>query len=214
MTTTNDPGLFETMRTCRAMRRLKPDPIPEELLIRLIEAAQWGPSGSNQQNSRWIVVRDPARKQRIAELNRNAVEGYIGRRREAVALLPEAQARSQGRIIDAVEWQSLHLQEAPALIVACAAMFPPASGSFLSGLGAGGSIWPSVQNLLLAARGLGLGAALTTLALSDRDAFKAALDIPEGVEPVCLVPVGYPLGKFGPVARRPVEEVLRWDRWS
>ncbi|MGE0688796.1 MAG: nitroreductase family protein [Dehalococcoidia bacterium] len=173
-----------------------------------------GPSGSNQQNSRWIIVRDAARKQRLAELNRRAVEGYISRRREAVTALPEAQAKSQGRILDAVEWQSLHLHEAPAMVVACVAMFLPASGSFLSGLGAGGSIWPSVQNLLLAARGLGLGAALTTLALSDRDAFKAALEIPEGIEPVCLVPLGYPLGNFGPVARRPVEDVLRWDTWS
>jgi nitroreductase len=212
--TNEDPGLFEIMRTSRAMRRLKSDPIPEEHLVRLIEAAQWGPSGSNQQNSRWIVVRDQTRKQRLAELNRKAVEGYVSRRREVVALLPEAQAKSQSRIIDAVEWQSLHLQEVPAMIVACVAMFPPASGSFLSGLGAGGSIWPSVQNVLLAARALGLGAALTTMALGDRDAFKAALDIPEGIEPVCLIPVGYPLGNFGPVARRPVEEVLRWDRWS
>jgi nitroreductase len=212
--TNQDPGLFEIMRTCRAMRRLKSDPIPEELLVRLIEAAQWGPSGSNQQNSRWIVVRDQARKQRLAELNRKTVEGYLSRRREAIALLPEAQAKSQGRIIDAVEWQSLHLQDVPAMVVACVAMFPPAGGSFISGLGAGGSIWPSVQNVLLAARALGLGAALTTMALSDRDAFKAALDIPEGIEPVCLIPVGYPMGNFGPVARRPVEEVLRWDSWS
>ncbi len=116
--TNDDPGLFEIMRTCRAMRRLKPDPVPEELLVRLVEAAQWGPSGSNQQNSRWIIVRDAARKQRLAELNRRAVEGYISRRREAVTALPEAQAKSQGRILDAVEWQSLHLHEAPAMVVA------------------------------------------------------------------------------------------------
>jgi nitroreductase len=210
-----DPGLFEIMRTCRAMRRLKPDEVPEELLVRLVEAAQMGPTGSNQQNGRFIVVRDQGRRERIAELNRNAAMGYVEMRRGQVAALPEAEAKSQSRIIDAVEWQAEHLHEAPAMIVPCLAMrAAPRSDSFLTGLGAGGSIWPSVQNILLAARGLGLGAALTTMALSDRDAFKQALDIPALVEPVCLLPIGYPQGKFGPVTRKPVEDVLRWDSWS
>ncbi|MGH2603849.1 MAG: nitroreductase family protein, partial [Dehalococcoidia bacterium] len=71
-----------------------------------------------------------------------------------------------------------------------------------------------VQNLLLAARALGLGAALTTLVLRDRAAVRAVLSLPETIEPFCMVPVGYPAGRFGPVTRRPVAEVMRWDRWS
>ena len=70
------------------------------------------------------------------------------------------------------------------------------------------------ENLLLAARALGLGAAPTTLGLRDRPAAKAVLDLPSTIEPFCLIPVGYPTGRFGPVSRRPVAEILRWDRWS
>ena len=209
-----DPGLFEIMRTCRAIRRLMPDPVPEELLVRLVEAAQMGPSGSNQQNGRWLIVREQAGKDRIAELNKAAVDRYLVTRRDTVASLPEPQKTSQSRILDAVQWQAEHMQEAPALIIPCLVMPTTLRDTWLAGFGAGGSVWPGVQNLLLAARGLGLGAALTTLAMTDRASFKAAVGLPDGVEPVCVIPVGYPMGKFGPVTRRPVVEVLRWESWS
>ena len=210
----NDVGLFEVMRTCRAMRRLRPDPVPEALLVSLIEAAQQAPSGSNQQNGRWLIVRDQTRKDRLAALNRKAVESYLDRRPDGLSSLPEPEATSQRRILGAIRWQSEHMAEAPALIVACLAMRNPPADSSISGLGAGGSVWPGVQNLLLAARGLGLGAALTTLALSDRAAFKEVVELPAGIEPLCLIPIGYPTGNFGPTSRRPVEEILRWDTWS
>lgn len=196
------------------MRRLKPDEVPETLLLRLIEMAQMAPSGSNLQNSRWIIVRDPGRKARIAELNKSAVDGYLVRRRETVAAMEEPAASSQRRILNAVQWQADHLHEAPAIIIACLALRAAPAESFVSGLGAGGSVWPGVQNLLLAALGMGLGAAPTTLAMMDRAAFKAAVNLPADIEPVCVIPIGYPSGKFGPLSRRPVEEVLRWDSWS
>lgn len=78
----------------------------------------------------------------------------------------------------------------------------------------GGSIWPGVQNLLLAARALGLGAAPTTLGLIDHDAVAEVLGLPETMGAFCLIPVGYPLGKFGPVTRKPVAEILRFDKWT
>jgi nitroreductase len=70
-----------------------------------------------------------------------------------------------------------------------------------------------VQNLLLAARALGLGAAPTTLAMSDREAFRSVLGLPDNVEAFCLIPVGWPLGRFGPVTRRPISEIVHRDRW-
>jgi nitroreductase len=79
---------------------------------------------------------------------------------------------------------------------------------------AGGSVWPGIQNLLLAARALGLGAAPTTLGLSNRAAAKEVLGLPDDMEAFCLIPVGYPMGRFGPVTRLPVADTLRWDRWS
>ncbi len=86
--------------------------------------------------------------------------------------------------------------------------------TFATGAGAGGSIWPGVQNLLLAARALGLAATPTTFALADRPAAKAVLNLPATIEPFCLIPVGYPMGKFGPVTRQPVSTIMRWDRWD
>jgi len=210
----DDPLLFEVLRTTRAIRRLKPDPVPEDLLRQLVQAAQWAPSGSNLQSSRWLIVREQAIKERLAELNRTAVLAYLEMRDEAIKTLPEVEARSQRRIHAAIRWQAEHLAEAPAMIIACIALRNQPAEKFAAGLGAGGSVWPGVQNLLLAARGLGLGATLTTLGLSDRTAFKEAVSLPPEVEPACLIPIGYPLDRFGPVSRRPVEEVLRWDRWS
>lgn len=209
-----DPGLFEIMYTNRAMRRLKPDPVPEELLLKLVDAGNQAASGSNLQNARWIVVRDADQKQKLAELNATAVAAYVGPESGRPAALPHHDAAKRGRMLAAVQWQAAHLHEAPAIIVACLELAAPPRDSFAAGAGAAGSIWPGVQNVLLAARALGLGAAPTTLGLSNRPAAKSVLGLPDTIEPFCLIPIGYPLGNFGPVTRRPVAEVMRWDRWS
>ena len=119
--------------------------------------------------------------------------------------------RTRERMRDAVVFQMEHMHEVPALIIACAQFEqPPGSAAAM----AGGSVWPAVQNVLLAARALGLGAAPTTLGLSNRAAAREVLGLPETVEAHVLIPVGYPTGKFGPVTRLPVRETVRWDRWS
>ncbi len=213
---TDEIGLFEVMYTTRAMRRLKPDPLPEELLVRLIEAASQAASGSNQQNARYIVVRDPAVKAKLADLNRKTFAAYTAPGGGRPTTLPHQDAEQRARILDAVRWQAEHFAEIPAHIIACLEFGSPISNtsSFFAGAGAGGSVWPGVQNILLAARALGLGATPTTFALADRAAAKEALNLPANIEPFCLIPVGYPMGKFGPVTRRPVSEIMRWDRWS
>lgn len=207
----DEMGILETIYNNRAMRRIKPDPVPKELLLKLIDAANQAPSGSNVQNGRWIVVTDPDQKARLAELNKKAVDRYLERAR-ATSVEHQDDAKRQ-RMFDAVEWQAEHLHEIPALVIACLEVGDPPD-RFIVGANAGGSIWPGVQNLLLAARALGLGAAPTTLGLTDRDAVKEVLNLPDTIEAFCLIPVGYPMGKFGPVSRRPVEEIMRWDRWS
>jgi nitroreductase len=208
---TEEIGLFDAIYHSRAMRRLKPDAVPEELLLKLIDAGNQAPSGSNAQNGRWIVVRDAAIKQRLADLNKEAVTRYAGAFRADVA---GQDAGKRQRMLDAVLWQADHMAEMPALIIACLEFGGEPPDRFTVGAGAGGSIWPGVQNVLLAARALGLGAAPTTLGLSNREAVKQALALPPNIEPFCLIPVGWPMGKFGPVTRRPVEEIMRWDRWS
>ncbi|HEY1293052.1 MAG TPA: nitroreductase family protein [Chloroflexota bacterium] len=206
-----EPGLFEVIYTCRAMRRLKPDPVPRELLLKLIDAANQAPSGSNQQRARWIVVQDQTQKAKLAELNRKGVEAYVGSQASHPPALPHQSVDKWQRGRDAVLWQKDHMHEIPALIVACYEY--PATVAAAEAARAGGSVWPGVQNLLLAARALGLGAAPTTLGLLDRAAVAEALGLPDTVAAFCLIPVGWPMGNFGPVTRLPVEETVRWDRW-
>ena len=208
----DEMGVFETIYHCRAMRRLKSDPVPEDLLLRLIDAANQAPTGSNVQGARWIVVRDAEQRAKLAELNRKAVTAYIGPRSGRPAALPHQPADKRQRMLDAVLWQADNMQDIPALVIACYEFAEPVPSG--GAAGGGGSIWPAVQNLLLAARALGLGAAPTTLGLSNRDAARAVLGLPDNMEAYCLIPVGYPMGNFGPVTRLPVEETLRWDRWS
>jgi nitroreductase len=194
-------GLFDAIYHCRAMRRIKPDPVPEQLLLKLVEAAHQGPTAGNSQPGRWVIVRDRQQKQKLADLNCKAIE-------RSYPAPPPNEPPS------AFRWQYDHMQEIPALIIACVdRLAGRQENTFYAGVTVGGSIWPAVQNLLLAARGLGLGACPTTLPLSDRSAAKEVLGLPENIEPICLIPVGYPMGKFGPLTRRPLSEVVHWDRW-
>ena len=202
----NEMTLEEVMYTCRAMRRIEPTEVPEELLIKLIDAANQAPSGSNSQKARWVVVRDPAQKQKLADLNREFAEPYIK------PTLENPSSKAQEKMLQAVVWQMDHMHEIPALIVACFDYDRKVEG--MEVYRSAGSVWPGVQNLLLRARSLGLGAAPTTLALRDQDRVREALNLPENFAALCLIPVGYPKGNFGPVTRRPVEDIMRFDRWS
>lgn len=208
----DEMGLFEVMYNCRAMRRLDTKEVPEELLVKLIDAANQAPSGSNMQNGRWIVVRDPAVKQKLADMNRKGVEAYIGPQAARPESLPHQSADKRKRMLDSVLWQMEHMHEIPALIIACLEFGTEVDDAVVSR--GGGSIWPGVQNLLLAARALGLGAAPTTLGLMNQSAVREALAMPKTMGALCLIPVGYPLGKFGPVTRKPVIEIMRFDQWS
>ena len=205
-------GLFDTIYNCRAMRRLSRQEVPENLLLELINAANQAPSGSNTQGARWIVVRDQNTKQALADLNRRGVETYLAPLIDNPGSLSHQSSDKRQRMVDAVVWQKDHMHEIPALIIACMDFGAPATNDMISR--GNGSIWPGIQNLLLAARALELGAAPTTLALTDREAVATILSLPESMAAYALIPVGYPLGKFGSVTRKPLQEILRFDRWS
>lgn len=205
-------GIYEVMYSCRAMRRLSPEPVPEAVLIRLIEAAEQAASGSNTQRRRWIIVRDPEQKVKLAALNRAASEDGVRQRIAGGEALPHHDASTRRRMLNAVLWLAQHMQDIHALIVACHEFDAPPDAAERARVQS--SVYPAVQNLLLAARAEGLGAVLTTYALRDYAAFCSALDLPENFAAYALIPVGHPLGKFGPVTRRPVAEVMRFDRWS
>ncbi len=202
-------GLFETMYSCRAMRRLHSDPVPEEQLLRLVDAANQAPSGRNFQRGRWIIVRDDRQKQRIAALNCRASEEAAREQAEHGEPLPHHDVDKRRRMWAAVLWQSEHMHEAPAIIVACAVLDHPGQdpNRYAS------SIWPGIQNLLLAARASGLGAVPTTYALRFRDELNEVLGLPNDAAAQAIIPVGFPIGNFGPVTRRPLHEITTFDRW-
>ena len=200
--------LEEAMRTQRAVRRLKPDPVDDALVLRLIELATKAPSGSNQQNWEFVVVRDRAVKERLGRLNRRAFALY-----SRIARRVAARDAKMQRMIDAVQWQADHFEDIPVVIVACLRgfrpFFPPiAATSFY------GSIYPAVQNLLLAARATGLGAALITLPLWSSVLARRALGLPWNVAPCAVIPLGWPRGRYGPTTRRPVGDVVHVDRYG
>ena len=203
--------IFDVIYNCRAMRRLDTKPVPAELLVKLVDAANQAASGSNMQRALWIVVTDTDVKKKLADLNRQGVESYIGPQTSRPDAVPHQSKEKRLRMLDAVIWQTEHMHEMPAIVMACMEFGSPITDKTITQ--GNGSIWPGIQNLLLAARALGLGATPTTLALGDRQAVAEALNLPDTMAAYCLIPVGYPLGKFGPVTRKPVEEVMRWDQW-
>lgn len=208
----DEMGLFEVMYNCRSMRKLKPDAVAEELLVKLVEAGNQAASGSNLQMARWLVVRDPKIRAQLAQLNKISVMNYIGPHSARPGSVAHQSDAKRKRMLDAVLWQAEHLQDVPALIIAC--MLFPTEVDEAGKLRGAGSIWPGVQNVLLAARALKLGATPTTLGLLDRKAVKQVLSMPANMEAYCLIPVGWPSGRFGPVTRLPIEQVMRFDRWS
>ena len=195
-------GLFEAIYSQRAIREFKPDPVPDELVHKLIEAATKAPSGGNRQPWKFLVIWDPELKRRIGEYYRRAYEAAYGG--STGGTLQPAIRRSATSLAE-----SMH--QVPLLILACIEHDGSAPAT-----GRGGSIFPAVQNILLAARGLGLGSVLTSLHRRYESQIKELLGIPENVETVALLPIGYPApgSRYGPTTRQPVAEVAYRDRWG
>jgi nitroreductase len=204
-TTTTD--LFEIMRTTRSMRRLKPDPVPNALIHKILEAAVCAPSGGNMQRWRFLVIKDAAIKKAVGAYYKRAWDEQVGPRYRAGEPAPGMDRDRFLRLLDAAEYLAAHIHEAPVWIVPCLEGSTPTRTS-------GSSIYPAVQNMLLVARALGLGATLTTLYLGFEKEAEAALGLPDGVHSYAIIPVGYPMGRFGPVRRVALSDVVFEDRWG
>ncbi len=208
--------LVEAMMTQRAVRRVLPDPVDDAVVLKCIEVALRAPTGANGQNWEFVVVKDFQVKERLARRYRQAWNLYYRTVIRRVAAHDESMAKTAR----AVQWQVDHFTEVPVLVVACLRLgaregrvpFIPMPHAALSGYF--GSIYPSVQNLLLAARAMGLGASLITLPLWSVTSARRTLDLPLSVTPCCVVPLGWPRGRYGPTTRRPVREVVHLDRFG
>ena len=204
----NDPGLFEIIQTTRSMRRLKPDPVPDELIRQILEAGVCAPSGGNMQRWRFLVVKDPETKKSAAAYYKRAWDEQAVPRYRAGAPAPGVSAERFSRMLAAAQHLADHIHEAPVWIVPCL------EGAANPTRWAGSSIYPAVQNMLLAARALGLGATLTTLHLNFEKEVEALLGLPQDAHSYAILPIGYPLGRFGPVGRKPLGDVVYRDRWG
>ena len=202
------PDLFETMETMRAMRRLKPDPVPDALIAKILRAGTCAPSGGNAQKWRFLVIKDTKIKQAVQVWYKKAFDEVIGPRYQTTTPPPGVTKEAYLRQHAAVEYLTEHFHEAPVWIVAC--LEDGASPNRM----AGSSIYPAVQNMLLAARALGLGCTLTTRhMLFEKEADKA-LGLPDGVHSYAILPIGYPMGKFGPVKRAPLSDIVYQEKWG
>jgi len=204
-------SLVEAMETQRAVRRVLPDPVDPDIVLRCIELALKAPTGSNGQNWEFVVVTEPDLKAKFATMYRRSWAPYsaIGRRMTR-------NDPSMRKVLGAVQWQVDNFEQIPVLVVAClrgsrvpfVPMPPFVQSSYY------GSIYPSVQNLLLAARSMGLGASLITLPLWSTTRARHILGLPVTVQPACMVPLGWPRGRYGPTTRRPVGSVVHLNRYG
>ena len=191
--------LFEAIKTTRAMRRLDPSqPVSDEDVWTIVEAATKGATGGNRQPVRWIVVTDADKRRRLGEIYK-ACWAEVGKMyRQSTP----ADDKQTGRMLDSADHLGEHMGDAPVIIIPTGRGADP------------GSVFPGVQNLFLAARALGLGTTLTTVHKLREADVREVLGIPEDVDTFAMIPVGRPLGRWGEAKRRPVEEITYWDGWK
>jgi nitroreductase len=210
--------LLEALMTTRAMRRYTDEPVTDEEIITCLRAAQQAPSGGNVQPWQYLVVRDDAARAAVGRLYQSAFDRYervLGSTPPRFRS-PEDEA-SWTRTRDASRYLADHLGEAPALVLFLLPIIPWTPSDEQGPMDIGplyASIYPAVQNFMLAARGLGIGTALTTVIRVVHDEIRAALSIPDTFEVAALVPMGRPAGHFGVARRKPVEPLTHWDTFG
>lgn len=205
----DDTEFFHIVHTTRAMRRLRPDPVPDELIRKILKAGTRAANSGNTQPWRFLVIKDTAIKKAVQVYYQRAFDEVVGPRYAASAPPPGMTKERYARQHAAAEYLTEHFHEAPVWIVACID-----HGTRTPSRQDGASIYPAVQNMLLAARALGLGATLTTRHLLFEKESEAALGLPQGVHSYAIVPIGYPMGNFGPVRRGALEDFVYLDRWG
>lgn len=220
-------GVLEAIHSARAMRRFKPDPVPEPILTEVLDAAIRAPSAGNAQNWVFLVVRDAEQRRKLGVIYRKAsdIASAMYAARGRPPHLTEEQFR---RLMSSGSFLWDHLADAPVILVPCQTQprIPPPEAlppdvrarhleeqRYVERI-RGASIYPAVQNVILACRAFGLGTTITTNHIRCEDEVKAVLGVPDDVQTFALMPIGYPLDSFGPVVRRPVAEVVHADRWA
>jgi nitroreductase len=196
----DEPGFFAVARSQRAHRAFTDDPVPDALIGRVLEAATYAPSAENRQPWEFVVVRDAVIRARIGDLMQRAWDQH-------------GRAHSEGRLsaelfADVDRGATGTISAAPVLIVVAADTTRCLPATVPS------SIFPALQNLLLAAGAVGLGSALTTIAIAFADELRAVVGLPESVVPVAVVPIGVPARPLGPSRREPYDAHTHRDAYG
>jgi nitroreductase len=203
--------LIEAIRTTGACRYFRPDPVPDDVLARLFDAARFGPQGGNRQPVRYIVVRDPALKQQLAEW-------YLPYWNRIVDMAARGEYRGSARLLNDGTHMAEHFGEIPVLLVVCAVLGDLARTDAeldRPGIVGGASVYPSVQNLMLAARNEGLGTTLTTLLCAAEPQVKELLGIPPDLITCATIALGYPERPLPKkLSRGPVSAMVFSDRYG
>ena len=201
-------GLFETIYSQRQITRYKPDPVPKEVIDKIIEAATKAPSGGNTQPWHFVAITEPELIGKVGGLYRELWLDLIG----------HTPAPGETPAYTAARYLANHMPEVPAMILVCAdhslGYLPQTQGEPIQRDRYASSIWLAVQNLFLAARALGLGTRLTTTHLRDEAKIKEWLGLPDYIETMCLTPLGYPRGRFGATDRKPAAEVTSYNTFG
>ena len=217
-------GLFEAMYSARALRRFKPDPVPDEVMTKILDAAIRAPSGSNAQSWLFVVVKDAGKRRQLGAIYSKAskiLTALYAERPRASHFTEEQYQRFMSSVIYLFD----HMHEAPVLLLACLKSAPPGAGAGALSLEVqsamakaartqGASIYPAVQNIILACRAFNLTTVLTTIHAFFEEEVKAIVKLPPEVSTFALMPIGYPRDKIGPVRRRPVNEVACLDTYG
>jgi nitroreductase len=213
--------VFEVIHSARALRRFKPDEVPDDLITQILEAAIAAPSGGNAQDWLFVVITDPEQRRRVGAVYAKASRMVRPFYANATRPTHMSDAEYQRLLSSGFDLHE-HMGEAPLLILVAAKKKPP---RHYEGIGEAiaernqlctrmASIYPAVQNIILACRALGLGTVLTTNHTLCEEEIKGVIGLPEDVETFALLPVGYPRDKFGGVRRKPLNEVAIRDRWG
>jgi nitroreductase len=206
--------MVDAMRTQRAVRRLHTDPVPHDVLLPLLELSLKAPTSSNSQDWTYLVVEDSEQKARLGRLYRVLYRTFNP--------IEERRARASGdeqalRGMRPGQWQAEHFEDIPVFVIPCYRRnmkHKPVGRPQISVASYYGSVFPAVQNLLLGCRAVGLGASLQTLPIWVVPAARRILELPRAVNPVCIIPIGWAKGRYGPTTRPPIGEVVHLDRYG
>ena len=196
--------VFEAMGSCRAIRYLKSEDVPDALITKVVTAATWAPSPGNSQGRDFIIVTDKKKIQQIA----NSIEESMSDR---VASMQRPD-RAHKLMLDGTEYLLKTLKDCPVLIFVCGKPIYPHESPRESFVWS--SIYPAAQNLIVAARAVGLGTVFTTFQGVAEPTIREILDIPDDVIIGCMIPMGWPDRKFGPLNREPYENVAHHNSWQ